>query len=75
VREADLLWVLMPPGRSDGAFFEAGYADALGKEIVFSGPGTDRTIFTARACCFEEDESAWDYIVDRYFNELDTTHG
>lgn len=72
VREADLLWVLMPPGISDGAMWEAGYANALGKELIISGPNTERTIFTARACCFETDEAAWDYIVDFYFNELDT---
>ncbi len=71
VREADLLWVLMPPGQSDGCFWEAGYADALGKEVVISGVNHERTIFTARGCCFEHDESAWDYIVDRYFCELD----
>jgi nucleoside 2-deoxyribosyltransferase len=62
---------LMPPGQSDGAMFEMGYADALGKDIVVSGPNTGRTIFTARGEEFDDDERAFSFIVDRYFSEMD----
>lgn len=71
VREADLLWILMPPGMSDGAMWEAGYADALGMDIFISGPDTERSIFTARARCFETDEQAFNCLVDTYYHTLD----
>ncbi len=71
VRAADVLWLLMPPGISDGAFYECGYADALGKNIVISGPGAERTIFTSRGNCFTSDEAAYDHIIDTYYQDLD----
>ena len=40
VEEADILWVLMPPGRSDGAFVELGYALKANKTVVTSGAYT-----------------------------------
>lgn len=67
VRESNLLWVLMPPGQSDGAMYETGYAHAMDIPVVFSGPGCTRTIFTANHVCYVSDESAWDYIADRYY--------
>lgn len=38
VRAADVLWFIVPsPGTTRGAWFEAGYAHALGKVVLFSG--------------------------------------
>ncbi len=38
VRRADLLWLICPAEKSEGAHAELGFALALGKLIVVSGP-------------------------------------
>ena len=38
VRAADVVWVIAPEARSEGSACELGYALALGKRIVVSGP-------------------------------------
>lgn len=64
VKGSDVLWLLYPRlGQSSvGCFWEAGYADALGLEIVISGPGQEHSIFTTRGCTFETDVGALDYL-------------
>lgn len=71
VREADYLWLMMPVNNGIGCFWEAGYADALGVDIVISGPQLERSIFTARGCCYSDDESALNYLFDTAFLEFD----
>lgn len=73
VEDADVVWLLMPPPESEtiGAYWEAGYADALGIDLVISGPMLERTIFTARGACYNTDEGALDYIVDLCNNQMD----
>jgi len=69
VRDADILWLLYPtPGlRSVGCFWEAGYADALGLEVIISGPGQESSIFTTRGCSFSSDEEALSYLEQQAF--------
>lgn len=73
VEDADVVWLLMPPKELPciGAYWEAGYADALGIDLVISGPDLERTIFTARGCCYDTDAAALDYITDLCNNEMD----
>ncbi len=62
IREADILWFLVPesaPGR--GGYYEAGYADALDKPIVFSGD-TQQSVFCAQGAEFAEDLDAFEHI-------------
>lgn len=64
IREADILWFLVPdvgiaPGC--GGFYEAGFADALEKELVFSGD-TQRSVFTVSGEEFDNDLDAFEHI-------------
>lgn len=70
----DILLLLMPPVGvgTVGAYWEAGYADAMRKDVVIAGDMLERSIFTTRGCCFNEDQSAVDYIADIAFNNFDT---
>lgn len=57
IEGADILWVLVPdgtPGR--GAYYEAGYARALGLTVIFSGD-YEQSIFGAMAD-YEHDDDA-----------------
>lgn len=74
VQTCDMLWLLLPPvgTQSIGAYWEAGFADALRKEILISGTTHERSIFTTRGACFNEDQSAMDYLADCAFNSFDT---
>lgn len=71
VKDADILWLLYPtPGlRSVGCFWEAGYADALGVEVLISGPGQESSIFTTRGASFATDEGALEYLQEIAFLE------
>jgi hypothetical protein len=62
IREADILWFLVSevfPGR--GGYYEAGYADALEKELVFSGD-TQQSVFTVSGAEFDNDLDAFEHI-------------
>jgi hypothetical protein len=74
VQVADVVWLLMPtPGKTSvGCYWEAGYADALRKEILISGDMLERSIFTTRGACFSTDLAALDYLFDIAFNAFDT---
>jgi hypothetical protein len=63
VREADLVWVLVPPldCPTRGAWLEAGYAHGLGKLVVFSGD-TLQSIFCATGNEFADDASAFEFV-------------
>ncbi len=54
VRSADVLFLLMPAEGGLGAFWETGYAQALGKPLVISG-AYERTIFSAGHACYAYD--------------------
>ncbi len=73
VKYADLLWALMPsPGHASvGLWWECGYADSLGTDIVISGTGHESSIFTSRAACFNTDYAALEYIKDLVMNDID----
>lgn len=61
VKDADLLWFLVPTpnaGSGRGGYFEAGYAQALEKYLVFSGD-TKQSIFTSVGQEFEDDLAAF----------------
>jgi hypothetical protein len=62
VREADVLWLLVPGQLGAGCFWEAGYAQGLKKEIVCSG-NLGRTIFETQTCRFDDHEAAFRYLV------------
>lgn len=67
IRESDILWFLVPdvdvaPGC--GGFYEAGFADALEKELVFSGD-TQRSVFTVSGAEFDNDLDAFEHILAR----------
>lgn len=65
IREADILWFLVPeeyPGR--GGYYEAGFADALEKELVFSGD-TQQSVFTVSGAEFDNDLDAFEHILMR----------
>lgn len=50
VREADILWLMVSgEKKTEGGFWEAGYADGCGKYVIVSGNNVKRSIFTARA--------------------------
>jgi nucleoside 2-deoxyribosyltransferase len=61
VEEADVVWLLMPNTGGLGAFWECGYAHALGKRIVISGAvdRQRRTIFAAGHAGYETDAIAF----------------
>lgn len=62
IRDADILWFLVPehsPGR--GGYYEAGFADALEKTLVFSGD-TQQSVFTASGEEFDNDLDAFEHI-------------
>ncbi len=61
VRAADLIWLLMPDQGGLGAYWEAGYAQALGKGLIVSGKHR-RSIFTVYAGCFDSDLEAFDEV-------------
>lgn len=61
VRQADLVWVLMPLRCSHGAFLEFGVALATGTQIVVSGD-THRSIFCSVVEEHETDAMALDAI-------------
>jgi hypothetical protein len=68
VAQADLVWLLMPTGHSVGAFWEAGYAQAMHKRLIVSGDH-QRSIFPATAHrCFDTDEEALKYIGNYWRN-------
>jgi nucleoside 2-deoxyribosyltransferase len=64
VRDADLVWVLVPPldCPTRGAWLEAGYAHGLGKLVVFSGD-TLQSIFCATGTEFTDDAHAFDFLM------------
>jgi hypothetical protein len=49
VVKSQLLWLLMPQTETRGAWVEFGAAWSLGKLLICSGPGQDRSIFTSLA--------------------------
>lgn len=62
IHEASILWFLVSdvfPAR--GGYYEAGFADALGKDLVFSGD-TQQSVFTATGAEFDEDLDAFEHI-------------
>jgi hypothetical protein len=62
IREASILWLLVPersPGR--GGYYEAGYADALEKHLVFSGD-TQQSVFCVSGAEFADDLEAFEFI-------------
>lgn len=62
IRTADILWFLVPeeaPGR--GGYYEAGFADALEKDLVFSGD-TQQSTFCVSGAEFVEDLEAFEYV-------------
>lgn len=62
IQEASILWFLVPehaPGR--GGYYEAGFADALGKDLVFSGD-YQQSVFCAQGAEFAEDLDAFEHI-------------
>jgi nucleoside 2-deoxyribosyltransferase len=73
VKEADFLLLLMPPVgvNSVGCYWEAGYADALDKEVLIAGDSLERSIFTTRGACFNSDEAALEYLMDIVFATFD----
>lgn len=59
VAVCDVLWMLVPHGvPTRGAWLEAGFAHALGKPLVFSGPSTHQSVFCALGEEFDSDDSA-----------------
>lgn len=71
LRDADLLWVLVPDRAAPtiGAWVEYGYAIAFNKQIVFSGD-TRQSIFCSLGLEFASDERAHAYIVSAVDEEL-----
>ena len=43
ITRATIVWMIVPEGLSEGAFFEAGFATALRKRVIFSGPCARKT--------------------------------
>lgn len=64
IDEADVLWFLVPapPATTRGAWFEAGYAYASHKHLVFSGD-TLQSVFCALGHEFRSDSAALAHIV------------
>lgn len=63
IRASDILWFLVPSDEPGcGGFYESGFADALGKELVFSGD-TQRSVFTISGHEFTEDLEAFEFVV------------
>ncbi len=63
VASADVLWFLVPEEASGGgAYFEAGYAHAVGCQVFFSGD-TKQSIFASMGEEFSRDQDALDCIV------------
>lgn len=60
---AGVLWMLVPtlPAVTRGAWFEAGFAHACGKTLVFSGD-TKQSVFCALGEEFADDMDAFKYI-------------
>lgn len=49
IMTADIVWLVIPPkGRSEGCWFEVGYAYSMGKNVIASG-AHHRSIFLALA--------------------------
>lgn len=71
VRNADVLWLLLPDAEkhSVGCYWEAGYADALGKDIIISGGEPLRSIFTTRGKYHDRDFAAFEAVKDAVFEE------
>jgi nucleoside 2-deoxyribosyltransferase len=61
VADADVVWVLAPEAQSAGCWVELGYALALRKLVLVSGPARVRCIFGALAHEYDEDG---DVVVD-----------
>jgi len=64
VDDADILWVLLPDGRSDGAFTELGYAVAKQKQILTSGD--NRSIFGSLTSHYPSDQEAFNELVEKH---------
>ena len=59
VDECDVLWFLVPDkANGRGAYFEAGFATALGKHVIYSGD-TPQSIFCAQGKEYPYDEEAF----------------
>lgn len=61
VDQADIVWLLMPDAGGLGAYWEAGYAQAKGKQLVVSGKHR-RSIFTVFAKRFDTDVEAFEAV-------------
>lgn len=65
VRDADVFWLMAPAQKSEGAWFECGYAFALGKRIVISGP-THNIFATCSRLRYESHVVALANILERF---------
>lgn len=66
IRRADVVWLIVPAQKSEGAAAEVGYALALGKRLVVSGETGVRNIFALRAApgdVFARHEDALAHVV------------
>lgn len=57
LESADIVWCLWPTGPSYGAFVELGYAIALCKCLVISGPTCSESVFSALANYRDADDA------------------
>lgn len=66
IRRADIVWLVVPVQKSEGAAAEIGYALALGKRLVVSGETGARNIFALLAApgdTFARHEDAFEHVV------------
>jgi hypothetical protein len=65
VQACEVLWLLVPPSKTEGGFWELGHADALEKLCVVSGSHRNRSIFSALSDLhFDDHESAFLFLLD-----------
>lgn len=64
VAQADAVWFLVPtyPAVTRGAWFEAGFAHAFAKQVLFSGD-TKQSVFCALGAEYAEDEDAFQAVL------------
>ncbi len=62
IRDADILWFIVSDTHpASGGFYEAGFADALEKVLVFSGD-TQRSVFCVSGAEFASDLDAFEHV-------------
>ncbi|HET9951436.1 MAG TPA: nucleoside 2-deoxyribosyltransferase [Candidatus Eisenbacteria bacterium] len=67
VRAADLVWIVAPAEKSEGAGVELGAALALRKRVLVSGPHARRNIFALLAEVHDSHASAFEEVLGAAF--------